>query len=374
MPTIKILPHPEYAPNGAEVQGLLGTSEDGSYIYFAANGVLAPGAGAGSCKTYQPLGACSIYLWHEDQLTHESSITFIARVEPGVVPPDRTTDPDSDQANWSPTSFVAPSGGGVEQNAGRVTGDGHTLLFRSTAQLTDYDNHGYAELYRYRVGDSAPTCISCNPTNSTPTGSAALQDIVEKFTGPKLSYPVRTRNLSADGQRVFFETPDRLLSADINGVSDVYEWEADGSGSCHSEAQNGGCLFLLSTGASPLPSHFGDASANGVDVFILTAQSLVRQDRDELFDVYDVRVGGGIALQNQAEPPVCQGESCAGAATPPPAVPPSGATASGPGNNPRLLCPKGSHRVRKKGRERCVRTKKHGRGKRPAGRNGRSGR
>ena len=118
----------------------------------------------------------------------------------------------------------------------------------------------------------------------------------------------------------------------------------------------------------------GEPLQPGEDVFILTAQSLVRQDRDELFDVYDVRVGGGIALQNQAEPPVCQGESCAGAATPPPAVPPSGATASGPGNNPRLLCPKGSHRVRKKGRERCVRTKKHGRGKRPAGRNGRSGR
>ena len=36
-------------PNGAEVQGVLGSSEDGSYLYFVANGVLAAGASPGTC-------------------------------------------------------------------------------------------------------------------------------------------------------------------------------------------------------------------------------------------------------------------------------------------------------------------------------------
>ena len=39
-------------PNGAEVKGVLGISSDGSYVYFVANGVLAPGAAAGDCKGF----------------------------------------------------------------------------------------------------------------------------------------------------------------------------------------------------------------------------------------------------------------------------------------------------------------------------------
>ena len=35
----------------------------------------------------------------------------------------------------------------------------------------------------------------------------------------------------------------------------------------------------------------------GNNVFFFTTQGLVAQDRDELVDVYDARVGGGIAAQ-----------------------------------------------------------------------------
>ena len=58
------------------------------------------------------------------------------------------------------------------------------------------------------------------------------------------------RYVSNSGQ-LFFDTPDALLPAvQNNGVSDVYEWEADGTGSCSSSADNGGCLSLLSGGQS----------------------------------------------------------------------------------------------------------------------------
>jgi hypothetical protein len=56
-----------------------------------------------------------------------------------------------------------------------------------------------------------------------------------------------------------------------------------------------------------------DASANGSDVFFFTRQSLVGQDKDELQDVYDARVGGGIAAQNRLPAIPCEStDSCHG--------------------------------------------------------------
>ena len=54
---------------GADVQGdVVGASEDGSWVYFVANGALAPGAGTGDCKEvgsgrYE--GQCNLYVHHE---------------------------------------------------------------------------------------------------------------------------------------------------------------------------------------------------------------------------------------------------------------------------------------------------------------------
>jgi hypothetical protein len=67
----------------------------------------------------------------------------------------------------------------------------------------------------------------------------------------------------------------------------VYEWEAYGEGSCASIAQDGGCLYLISSGTSSEQSYFGDASANGNDVFFFTRQALAPTDDDDLVDVYD---------------------------------------------------------------------------------------
>ncbi len=54
---------------------------------------------------------------------------------------------------------------------------------------------------------------------------------------------------------------------------------------------------LIGPRARTSPS-FADASASGNDVFFFTDQPLVGQDQDSLVDVYDARVGGGIAAQS----------------------------------------------------------------------------
>jgi hypothetical protein len=107
------------------------------------------------------------------------------------------------------------------------------------------------------------------------------------------------------------------VSQDTNGQMDVYEWERGGTGSCSSD--NGGCIYLISTGRSSAPSYFGDSSADGRDVFFFTRQSLVNQDQDNNVDMYDARIEGGIVAQNP-EPPMrpCSGEECRAALSVPP--------------------------------------------------------
>jgi hypothetical protein len=126
-------------------------------------------------------------------------------------------------------------------------------------------------------------------------------------------------NIGAGGAEVFFETPDALLPGDTNELRDVYEWEAQGSGGCQTA---GGCLYLISTGHSGDDSTFEGAGRSGEDVFFLTRERLVGQDRDDYLDVYDARVGGGLAAQNPPSPsPPCSGDDCRAPAPLPGAAP-----------------------------------------------------
>jgi hypothetical protein len=341
--------------NGAEVQGVLGISEDGAYVYFTANGVLAEGASPGSC----PLGKCNLYLDHEGQ------VSFIARLNGG-----------NDRGNWSPQ---ASQGGGGETKTSRMSADGRTLLFLSSEKLSGYENAGKAELYRYRVGDPSPIrCVSCSPTGLAPSEAPSLVSIKPAVLSSNSPTAVLLRNLSADGNRVFFESGEALVPSDTNGAEgcplyaanslavpvcqDVYEWEAKGTGSCGWEAQNGGCLYLISSGKSPEPSFFADASQSGDDVFFFTREQLVGQDEDSLLDVYDARVGGGLASQNEPPPPVpCEGEACkGGASAPPEAASPATPLFSGPGSQK-------PHRKKAKAKKR-----KHHKQKRHAKKHGRT--
>jgi hypothetical protein len=313
----------EQLTTGAEgVLGVLGISEqDASYVYFAALGKLADNVNANG-ETALP-GAHNIYEWHEGVLT------FIARPEV--------------EANWRGWTDQAdeaqgPAGG---QQAARVSFDGRYLLFDSVAKLSGYNNNGFSELYLYDAGrplsSRNPVCVSCNPAQTPATANVHLTDQnVNLVAAPNSRNAFVTHNLSSDGRRVFFETTEPLLPGDANLQDDVYQWEADGAGSCEGEAQNGGCLSLISTGQSTQRSYFGDASANGDDIFFFTRQSLVSQDQDNNVDLYDARVEGGIPGQN---PPVAPAEcaqeaACRGTSsnTPPVFGTPSSTTFSEPDN------------------------------------------
>ncbi len=359
-------------PLGADVRGVLGTSEDGEYVYFVANADLDESGSAetGDCAGSEFGGSssfhgeCSLYLFHG------GVVTFVARLNTG------SNSSYSDATNWVP-----PQDGG---RTSRVSANGKVLLFRSQLSLTGYDNHGpecpasgCTEIYRYDM-DAGLLCVSCNPSGAAPTWPARLSQIAPGNGVPNIGSTSQLRHLSADGNRVFFESADKLVAGDVDGDSgcpqvtfaaalersipsclDVYEWEAKGTGTCQSTAQNGGCLYLISSGGEAEPSFFLDASANGNDVFFFTPDQLVPQDQDGLRDVYDARFEGGLASQHASPPPQCQGDSCRETSSSPSAGQAAAtSTFIGRGNesrpNGKLRCPKGKRRVRRKGQVRCV--------------------
>jgi hypothetical protein len=369
--------------DGIEVQGVLGASADASYVYFVANGVpdgdVANSPNArneeaqqGNCKgTFADLnvtGSCNLYL------AHEGEVTFITRLDAenvGGVGQGST----SDALNWVASPGEIGTSDSATEKTARVSADGKTLLFRSQRQLTGYDNEGpkcrsdlglrvpgpCAEFYRYRVDESGLVCVSCNPTGAPPFWRATLVSIKVGATTTKEPAPQLSRNLSADGNRVFFETADALVTGDTNGdegceaevgvswvCQDVYEWEAAGTGSCPASAGQQGCIYLLSTGKSPDPSFFADASLSGDDAFLLSYSKLVRQDEDDQLDVYDASVDGGLSAQDALPPVPCEGEACKGGTTSAPQSPSARSESFAGPANPKAVHKKAKKRKKKR--------------------------
>jgi hypothetical protein len=318
-------------PLGAAVQGVLGQGESaagGTYVYFVANGVLAAGASPGDCHgVHAEEGTtCNLYVWHGGAgAPPGGSVSFVTELEAGEA--------SLGSLGWYPEYLSQTH----FEKTSRVTPDGKVLLFTSQRPLTAYDSAGHAQLYRYDAGNGQLSCVSCNPTAPASVSSPSLRSISTTSNQPSPT-PFLTRNLSADGAQVFFESEEALLPQDTNGVQDVYEWEAEGVGTCQGSSEgvdgaSGGCLYLISTGRSAQPSYFADAGAGGEDVFFFTSQSLVAQDQDQLVDVYDARADGGIVEQNATPPAPCEGEACRGAGSTTPVVgTPSSATITGTGN------------------------------------------
>jgi Tol biopolymer transport system component len=268
-----------------DVRGTLGVSADGAYVYFAAGG--------GERET-----GADLYEWHDGATTLVSG---------GLM-----------QTDWLGGAY--PTLGESGERVSRVTPDGMTVLFNTRSQLTSYDNAGHTELYLFDAAGGTLTCVSCNPSGIAATSNAETTNALTEDAPPSRN-AFLARILSADGRRVFFNTKEALVPQDTNGQLDVYEWE-------------GGHVYLISTGKSPSVSYFGDASVDGSDVFFFTRQALVGQDQDNNTDIYDARVGGGLAAQNPAAPVApCAGEACLAAPSAPPVFGVSSSAAlSGTGN------------------------------------------
>jgi hypothetical protein len=228
----------------------------------------------------------------------------------------------------------------------RSSADGGVFVFQSHARLSAYDNEGAGEIYRYDPAAEAGerlTCISCDPSGAPPSADALLEDI-RIFRSTPVSPKTMIANVTEDGNKVFFQSFDRLLPEDANEVEDAYEWMAKGIGDCN---RPGGCLALISSGQGEVPSFLYAMNADGRDVFIQTQEKLVGADVAGSASIYDAREGGGIP--EPVEPAQCQGDACQGQGSEPPAIPSPATIGSGEegevGPRPKP-CAKGKRRVK----------------------------
>jgi sugar lactone lactonase YvrE len=338
------------------VKGVAGVSEDATRTYFASTEAIA-GSGQNSEGDEAQATKPNLYLREAGAGGGIRFIATLASVD--VSPAEGTKNP----------YLVAPE---PSKRATRVSADGTTLAFMSAGSPTAYDNLDAAsgepdtELYLYDAASNELLCASCNPSGSRPAGELDTYAGRTLWVGAKIPTWINTlyapRVLSAGGERLFFESPDALVVRDTNGLTDIYQWEAPGTGTCttslysYSE-QDQGCVDLISSGKSARKAEFVDASPTGDDVFFTYQQSLVAQDTDGLVDIYDARALGGFPPPTPP-PVICEGEACQGPAEAPEDPSPASSAYEGAGNVTeaagRHPCRKG--KVRRKGR--CV-AKRH---------------
>jgi hypothetical protein len=381
---VDLTPDPTHTQEvGPGVIGMLGSGEGGGSAYFAAEAALttAPGP-AGSLPVK---GEANLYHYEEGA---DPPLSFVATLKLNSA----QGYPSTDYGDWSPRDDTGITFLYTYAKTSRVSADGQSIVFSSHRALTGAlnleqgCNTGHAagralepcaEFFRYSAAAGTLDCLSCDPTGAAPRGSATIGASWFNIGDATATWPapVLSRNLSADGDRFFFQTPDSLVGTDANARSgctftneesapcgDVYEWEAPGTGSCAEassaySSQNGGCLYLVSSGQDEQASLFADADREGKNAFIITASQLVPPDRDQLYDVYDVREGGGLASQHEASlVPCASQQACQGPLKGSEVQITSGSSSfTGSGNPKPKTCKKGF--IHKHGK--CVKKPKH---------------
>lgn len=341
-------------------------ASQGNRAYFVSEDAIA-GSGPGPEGAEPQPGEQNLYLAELASPTEEAQISFIATVTErdveGVV--TGTGAVLDGLGLWT----LALERRQPAADPSRLTPAGEVLVFSSRANLTGYDSGEFPQIYRYDHGEGRLHCLSCPPTATAATGGATLQssqsiDIDAPFSNFGF-VPV----LAKDGERAFFESTEALVADDADGLRDVYEWEEEGIGSCK---EAGGCVYLISSGGSARDDYLFGHSQSGDDVFISTADVLLKGDQDTI-SVYDAKVGGGFAIA--VKDPCTEGEECKGTPTPPPTLPAPQSPVGPPGNveetkKPKK-CPKGKRKVKRKGKVVCVKRKqgkKQRKGKAGAGR------
>ena len=159
---------PGASGGNANVEGELpGVSEDGSWVYLVANGILGETAGEGArpgtCHedTAGPGATCNLYVLHDGAGGWEAP--RLVAVLSGEDWPD-----------WS------AGGGTLSELAARVSPDGQWLAFMSERSLTGYDNADAnsgqpdEEVFLFDAqadgGAGRVVCASCNPSGARPVG------------------------------------------------------------------------------------------------------------------------------------------------------------------------------------------------------------
>jgi hypothetical protein len=264
-----------HSATGANVENVVNVSEDGSRVYFVAQGVLASNRGTNYAAAVA--GDHNLYVWEKDAVHPAGQTTFVANLEAG----------------------------GIERP--QSTPEGRYLVFSTASRLLSSDTDEVADVYRYDADTGALLRLSTDTNGGGGNEPGAFANL-PTAEGTTRLHPA----ITDDGSTVVFETSEALSPADTDGAADAYEWHE-------------GLLSLISSGGGEA---LGISSA-GRDIFFRTTRPLTAGDSGTEADIYDARVDGGFPVPVSAP---CSEEACQGAPAPQPQ--PSGTSASATFNGP----------------------------------------
>jgi hypothetical protein len=322
---------------GARIQGVVRVSEDGSHVYFVAQGVLT-GAEVNAHGDQALEGAENLYVAIQECADGSASctepvhrLTFVGRLS------------ETDNEDWN----------GFDIRPAQATPDGRFLVFQSTAELTpdEKGRPGAGQVFEFDAQTGALTRLSHGANGYNEDGNGSVYPAT--ISSPSyylVDYPESPfAAVSADGSYAFFTSSDALSPQAVTGHSSVYEYHT-------------GEVSLISDGhdISGSGSTLLGADESGEDVFFTSGEPLVPQDGDTQPDIYDARIGGGF-------PPAAVGQSCsedacqgplAGALQP--AMPPT-ASSAGEGEAPTASGPSVKTKAHPKRPKPRKRRRKHSR-------------
>jgi len=279
---------------GAKVLGIARLSEDGSHVYFVANGVLTGGE-VNTEGAAAESGADNLYVYQRDAVYPAGKLSFVTTLSAG------------DSGDWSSS----------DARSVQASPDGRYAVFGSEAVVTPNAPGGLQEIYEYdsltgelvRVSRGEKGYVAGVETADANSASIPIQSYVN---GAQPSITTTGLALADNGGTVVFEDAAGLTTAGqvaaAAGVKGVYEYRSAGG-------IDGGEVYEVSDGAEGSGSTFGAPGSgggtdeSGEDIFFETADLLVPGVADTTVELYDARVDGGV---QPVSPPLveCAGLTC----------------------------------------------------------------
>lgn len=171
--------------------------------------------------------------------------------------------------------------------------DGKVVFFDTEEQLIEGDTDGRRDVYE-RSYDEA-------------VGAYVTREVSLGPTGGNNSYPAQFEAASEDGTRVFFSTEERLVAEDTDLQTDVYMRDLESGTTVLVTEGEDACAPGCGNGTNP--ATFANATADGSRVFFETKERLASADTDNSTDLYmrDLETGETV-LVSAGEPgcaPAC---------------------------------------------------------------------
>jgi hypothetical protein len=282
-------------PAGARVQRVVRVSEDGSHVYFIAQGVFT-GHERNAYGAEAQENAQNLYVYERDATYPQGHLAFVAagEIDTAQATPDGRFLVFESPTDLTPDEEERPERGQVFEYDAQTA-----MLVRVSKGQQGYNEDGNSNGY-------AATIPSQEDETDLP---------INEFTGLAVS---------GNGAYVFFTSEDALTPQTLDGAANVYEYH-EGQVALVSDGHD-----LVNVLESPAVQLLG-TDESGQDVYFRTADRLVPQDTDTQLDVYDARIEGGF-------PPAggnldCSEDSCQGPPTsglPSPTLPTLSSTGESP--------------------------------------------